>query len=130
MATRHSNLGAVLVDLVDLAGAGTDHERALEIDQATLRPNHPTMATFRDNLDHALRQLGGDERKGERYTNAQLDNACGPTTARQATARKALFAATANAHPIAAPDAGSVRLACREELQGPGASGSWACSTG
>ena len=54
MATRHSNLGTVLTALGDLSGARTHHERALEIGQATLRPNHPTMATFRDNLDHAL----------------------------------------------------------------------------
>jgi hypothetical protein len=26
------------------------------------------MATFRDNLDHALQQLGGEERKGERLS--------------------------------------------------------------
>jgi hypothetical protein len=49
-------LGTVLVDLGDLAGARTHHERALKIGQATLRPNDPTMATLRDNLDHALQQ--------------------------------------------------------------------------
>ena len=48
MATRHSNLGTLFVDLGDLASAHTHHERALEIGQATLRPNHPTMATFRE----------------------------------------------------------------------------------
>jgi hypothetical protein len=53
MATRHSNLGTMPADLGDLAGARTHYERALEIGQATLRPNHP-MVTFRDNLDHAL----------------------------------------------------------------------------
>ena len=41
------------------------HERALENRPSHLRPNHPTMATFRDNLDHALQQLGGEERKGD-----------------------------------------------------------------
>lgn len=40
MATRHSNLRTVLVDLGDLVGACTHHERALEIGQATLRPDH------------------------------------------------------------------------------------------
>jgi hypothetical protein len=55
----------VLVDLGDLAGARTQHERALEITEATVGPDHPTMATFRDNLDHALQQLGGEERKGD-----------------------------------------------------------------
>jgi hypothetical protein len=65
MATRHSNLGTVLVDLGDLAGVRTQHERALEITEATVGPDHPTMATFRDNLDHALQQLGGEERKDD-----------------------------------------------------------------
>ena len=65
MAIRHSNLGSVLTDLGDLAGARTHHERILAIGQATLRPNHPTMATFRDNLDHALQQLRGEEHKGD-----------------------------------------------------------------
>jgi hypothetical protein len=49
MATRHSNLGTVLIDPGDLAGAPIRHEHALEIGPATLRPNHPMMATFRDN---------------------------------------------------------------------------------
>jgi len=65
MATRHSNPGTVPADLGDLTGARTHHERALEIGQATRRPNHPTMATFRNNLDHALQQLGGEERQGD-----------------------------------------------------------------
>jgi Flp pilus assembly protein TadD len=65
MASRHSNLGSALTDLGDLDGARTHHERALEIGQATLCPNHPTMATFRDNLDHALQQLGDEERKSD-----------------------------------------------------------------
>jgi Tetratricopeptide repeat len=55
----------VLTDLGDLAGARTHHKCALEIGQAALRPNHPTMATFRDNLGHALQQLGGEECKGD-----------------------------------------------------------------
>jgi Tetratricopeptide repeat len=38
MATRRNNLGTVLIDLGDLAGARTHQERALEIGQATLRP--------------------------------------------------------------------------------------------
>ena len=47
----------MLTDLGNLAGARIHHERTLAIGQATLRPNHPTMATFRYNLDHALQQL-------------------------------------------------------------------------
>jgi hypothetical protein len=65
MASRHSNLNSAPTDLGDLDGARTHHERALEIGQATLYPNHPTMATFRDNLDHALQQLGDEERKSD-----------------------------------------------------------------
>ena len=53
-----ATLGTVLVDLGDLAGARTHHERTLEIGQATLGADHPSMVTFRANLDHALQQLG------------------------------------------------------------------------
>jgi tetratricopeptide repeat protein len=56
----HFNLGTVLRQLGDLAAARTHHERALEIGQATLGPDHPDMATFRDNLNDALQQLGGE----------------------------------------------------------------------
>jgi hypothetical protein len=56
----HSNLGTVLCELGDLAGARTQLERALEITEATLGPNHPTMAALCDNLDHILQQLGGE----------------------------------------------------------------------
>jgi Flp pilus assembly protein TadD len=41
MATWHNNLGLVLTDLGDLDGARAEHERAVEIAQATLGPNHP-----------------------------------------------------------------------------------------
>jgi hypothetical protein len=40
MATRHSNLGTVLTDLGDLAGARTHHERAPEIGQAAEVSTH------------------------------------------------------------------------------------------
>jgi Tetratricopeptide repeat len=49
----------VLRQLGDLADARTHIERALEIGQATLGPNHPSVAKFRGNLDDVLRQLGG-----------------------------------------------------------------------
>jgi hypothetical protein len=55
---RHNELGLVLQDLGDLAGARTQLERAREITAATLGPDHPTMAIYRDNLDRVLQQLG------------------------------------------------------------------------
>jgi eukaryotic-like serine/threonine-protein kinase len=60
MATLYSNLGLVLADLGDLASARTLFERALNIGQATLGPNHPDMAALCDNLDDVLQQLGGE----------------------------------------------------------------------
>jgi hypothetical protein len=35
-----------------------EHERALEIGQATLSPDHYYVATFRRNLDTVMQQLG------------------------------------------------------------------------
>jgi hypothetical protein len=57
------NLATVLVDLGDLAGARTQFERALEITEATLGPDHPNMAIFRRNLDSDVRQLGREQRR-------------------------------------------------------------------
>jgi hypothetical protein len=48
----------MLADLGDLDGARTQHERALEITEATGGPDHPDMATIRRNLRHVLQQLG------------------------------------------------------------------------
>jgi hypothetical protein len=59
----HSNLGNVLADLGDLTSARAEHERALEIGQATLDPDHPTIAVLRRNLDHVLQRLGDEERR-------------------------------------------------------------------
>jgi hypothetical protein len=50
MATWHSNLGTVLADLGDLDGARTQHERALEISQTTLGPDHPDTVADRATL--------------------------------------------------------------------------------
>ena len=58
MAIRHNNLGLVLADLGDLAGARTHLEQALEIGQATLGPDHPDMAAWHSNLGLVLRELG------------------------------------------------------------------------
>ena len=44
MATRHNELGIVLWNLGYLAGAPTHLERALEIGEATLDPDHPAIA--------------------------------------------------------------------------------------
>jgi hypothetical protein len=51
VATWHSSLGNALADL---AGARTQLERALEIAEATLGPNHPNVVLFR----RILQQLG------------------------------------------------------------------------
>jgi Tetratricopeptide repeat len=59
MATRHSHLGTVRADLVDLTGARTHFDQALEIGQATLGPDHPRGAAFRDNLSKVVQQVGG-----------------------------------------------------------------------
>jgi Tfp pilus assembly protein PilF len=56
----YNNLGLVLTDLGDLAGARTYHERSLEIDQATIGSDHPAMATRHNNLAVVLRELGSD----------------------------------------------------------------------
>ena len=60
MAAWHSNLGLVLRELGDLGGARAQHERALEIGQATLGPDHPDVAVYRRNLDDVLQQPGGE----------------------------------------------------------------------
>jgi Tetratricopeptide repeat len=60
VADRQNNLGTVLADLGDLAGARTHQERALEIIEATLGPDHPNVAILRRNLHGVLQQLGGD----------------------------------------------------------------------
>jgi hypothetical protein len=57
MAARHYNLGGVLRQLGDLAGARTHHERALAIDEAALGAQHPTVADDRRQLDRILQQL-------------------------------------------------------------------------
>ena len=46
MGTWSSALGVVLQDLGDLEGARVQLERALEISEAALGPDHPTLATF------------------------------------------------------------------------------------
>ncbi|MGH9283211.1 MAG: tetratricopeptide repeat protein, partial [Acidimicrobiales bacterium] len=51
------NLGRVLRELGDLAGARAQLERALEISEAALGPDHPRVATLRGSLDGVLEAL-------------------------------------------------------------------------
>jgi hypothetical protein len=46
--------------LGDLAGARAEYERALEVGEATLAPDHPNLAILRRNLDSVLQQLAVD----------------------------------------------------------------------
>jgi hypothetical protein len=57
VAAWRNSLGGVLQDLGDPAGARAQYERALEIGEAALGPDHPTVATYRRNLDSVLRAL-------------------------------------------------------------------------
>jgi Tfp pilus assembly protein PilF len=57
MATWWNNLGMVLHDLGDLDGASVQLERALEISEATLGPDHPNVAVTRANLAAAAAEL-------------------------------------------------------------------------
>jgi len=55
---HRNNLGLVLRDLGDLAGARTQLEQALRISEAALGPDHPTVGIHRNNLGGVLRDLG------------------------------------------------------------------------
>ena len=48
----------MLQDLGDLAGARTQLERALQISEAALGPDHPDVGTWRNNLGLVLQDLG------------------------------------------------------------------------
>jgi tetratricopeptide (TPR) repeat protein len=58
---RRNNLGLVLKDLGDLAGARAQFERALAIGETALGPDHPRVAVIRGNLAEVLRELGESE---------------------------------------------------------------------
>lgn len=51
VAIRVNNLGLVLQDLGDLAGARAHFERALAIAEKAYGPDHPTVVAIRDNLN-------------------------------------------------------------------------------
>ena len=53
-----NNLGLVLQDLGDLAGAKAHFERTLGIDEAVYGPNHPQVAIRVNNLGGVLQALG------------------------------------------------------------------------
>ena len=58
VATAVTNLGRVLRDLGDLAGAKAHYERALRIGEAAYGPDHPKVAIRVNNLGGVLRALG------------------------------------------------------------------------
>ena len=58
VATDVNNLGGVLQDLGDLAGARAAFERALAIDERAFGPDHPNVATDVNNLGSVLQDLG------------------------------------------------------------------------
>ena len=51
MAIRVNNLGSVLQDLGNLAGAQAAYQRALAIFEKSLPPNHPNVKVVRGNLE-------------------------------------------------------------------------------
>ena len=48
----------MLQDLGDLTGARTQYERALQISEAALGPDHPNIGIRRNNLGRVLQDLG------------------------------------------------------------------------
>jgi Tfp pilus assembly protein PilF len=58
MARWHTNLGSVLWQLSDPAGARTQYKRALTIDEVVLGADHPRVATNRNNVDRIVQELG------------------------------------------------------------------------
>jgi hypothetical protein len=58
IAIVRGNLGRVLRALGDLPGARTQYERALQISETALGPDHPTIGNRRNNLGLVLRDLG------------------------------------------------------------------------
>jgi hypothetical protein len=52
-----NNLGSLLRHVGDLEGARAQLERALEISEAALGPDHPGVATVRSNLNSVLQAL-------------------------------------------------------------------------
>jgi hypothetical protein len=59
MAAWHSNLGNVLADLGDLAGARIQYERALAITETTSAPTTPMPPPFAETSTVFVHQAGG-----------------------------------------------------------------------
>jgi len=59
-ASHHRFYWGLKLYVLAAPDARTHFERDLEITKATLGPDHPYIVIFRDNLDHALQQLGGE----------------------------------------------------------------------
>jgi Tetratricopeptide repeat len=76
VAWRCDTLGRVLQDVGDLAGARVQYERALAIGEATLGPDHLTVATIRGNLGRVLGAPGG--RRPERTQGGRLGTLVNP----------------------------------------------------
>ena len=72
VASTRNNLGLVLQDLGDLAGARPLYERALAINEAAYGPDHPDVAIDRNNLGVVLQDLG--DLAGARPTRAGPDH--------------------------------------------------------
>ncbi|MCP4426613.1 MAG: tetratricopeptide repeat protein, partial [Chloroflexi bacterium] len=53
-------MGALLDSMGDYEGARPYYERALEISERALGPDHPDTATVRNNLGKLLRMMGED----------------------------------------------------------------------
>lgn len=58
VATRLNNLGRVLQDLGDMAGARSCYDRALAIDEKAYGPDHRNVAVRLNNLGTLLRDSG------------------------------------------------------------------------
>jgi tetratricopeptide (TPR) repeat protein len=57
VASHLNNLGIVLAELGDIAGARVAYERALEIDEKAFGPDHPEVATDVNNIGVVLKLL-------------------------------------------------------------------------
>ena len=65
-----NNLGLVLQDMGDLAGAKEHLERALGIDEAVYGKDHPDVATDVNNLGSVLKAMGDLAGAKEHYERA------------------------------------------------------------
>ena len=89
MAERYDELGRLLRQLGDPAGARAQFERALAIGEAALGPDHPQVAVWRNNLGGVLWALGDLEGARVQYERALAisEAALGPEHPTVATLR-------------------------------------------